>query len=67
MLVADLIQQLKELPQSLEVFAAIDEEGNGFNKIHCVQVDKMDEFDDVYHPDDYEEHADDLREVVCLW
>jgi len=67
MIVADLIQQLQELPQSLEVFTSIDEEGNGYRSVFSAQVEKMDGDNDVYHPDDYEEHKDDLREVVVIW
>lgn len=67
MIVADLIQELQKLPQSLEVYASADEEGNGFNSIFEVKLERMDENNDVYHPEDYEDHKDNLRETVVVW
>lgn len=70
MKVYELIEELKKLPQELEVVVAGDDEGNSFRKVPdgWVGVEKFDEDLDIYAPEDYEDEDFDteLTDYVCI-
>jgi len=70
MLVKEVIEHLKYLPQDMEVLLAKDEEGNCFRRIpdNWIGLEKF--YEDNYeleliHPDDYNEY-DNLTEYVLI-
>lgn len=75
--VRELIEKLKLLDQDLEVYTAIDEEGNGYNSVYFdptvmwargerdadMEVSSEENFEDDY-PD--EEDRDEFRKIVVI-
>jgi len=68
MLVQDLIELLKELPQDLEVLVSRDDEGNFYRRLHkkLVSEELFAEDLELISSDDYEEFEDELHPFVVI-
>lgn len=73
MKVKELKSAIKDLDDNLEVYVALDEEGNGFNNLYSVDVENV--YDNSYtgdievvHKDDLEDYDPEyLKDGVVLW
>lgn len=64
MKVYELIEELKQYPENMEIYAASDEEGNYINNLYFVTPEFMNEFGEIVHEDDLDE--DEYRESVLV-
>lgn len=71
--VRELIEHLSKLDPELEVYTAIDAEGNGYNSVHYTPgimftpiEDKPYRLDEVFDEDDIEDSGYELDELMQI-